>query len=115
MRPGEAHGVERRFGATGDVSHLLCAGHGVDDGFGQFDPGLVHGEKGGPLRQLLLDGRDDLRVGMPHQHGAGSQDEVDVLPTLAVPHPTAATGLDGQIAAQVSETRGGQDPGGAFL
>ena len=77
-------------------------------------PGGVGSKEGDAAAQLFLDRLDHFRMSMTDQHGAGAEQEVDILVAAFVPDTpaTALSNNDGGI--EVSKTARGQHPRGAL-
>ena len=84
----ELHGLR----AAGDETHLLGAGHMLDDLLGEHDlvRGLQHA--GGDIEDLVelrMHGREVLAVAVTPDVRAHAEREVDQFSTIDIPHPLA--------------------------
>ena len=94
--PGEPAGEpdrgHRRLGAAGHQPHLLDRLDPRDDLLGQRDLALTGRTEGRAAGDRVLDGRDDLGMGVAEDHRPPGADEVDVLATVGIGEVRTGTG-----------------------
>lgn len=104
--PRQAQGIERGIGAAAGQLDRFGAGHELRDSLGKTGRDVVHRVIGGAARGLLLDGRNDARMGVADQHRSGAEDEIDELAAIGGPQAGAspAGDDDGEIVGQLEGT-----------
>lgn len=90
--PGEPDRGHGRLGPGGDEADLLDRLDPGDDLLGERHLALTGRPEGGAAGHGLLDGGDDLGVGMAEDHRPPRADEVDVLPAVGVGEVRTRTG-----------------------
>ena len=83
---GDADRRHRRLRAGGDEAHLLDRRHPLADRLGQEHLALGGRAVRRPVDRRTLHGLDDRRVGVPGDDRAVGLHQVDVAPTVRVPH-----------------------------
>ena len=102
--PGRPHCIERGLGATRDKPHLFGTGDSIDDILCEQNSVLIIGKERRPLRRLLLDRGQDIRMAVTDKHRPGAKQIVDVLVATDIPYATAFTTSDDRPGTFIAKT-----------
>src|SRR5699024_1860884 len=113
----QADGAHGGLGSGTDQAHLLHGRHQCGDSFGKFDFAFRGGAKRQATAGGVLDGLDDVRVGMTQDGRTPRADVINVLGVVGIPDMGAQCPLNEyRRASDRSEgTDGGVDPTGYGL
>ena len=88
--PGRPHTLKAGVGAAGGKAHLVGAGDGRHQFFGQQHGPFVGGKESAALADGFGNGRYHRRVGMAQDHRPGAHQPVHILVAAHIPDPGAA-------------------------